>query len=228
METKTHLLIDCEIKLDGKSGLKFEGYASKFDGIDSYKDTIHKGAYEKTLQDRDRPVMMRYEHKAGMLPPGKWAHIGEDSTGLIVAGELTKGQSLATDIGASMVHGTLGGLSIGFRIPKGGSDEKDGIRHLRAIDLVEISIVQNPADSQALITGLKAEIESIQDLREAERLLRDVDTFSISAAKCFVSRVKTIGSRDAGQLYQDEITELKLQLNMKSDYRKMAEILKKL
>ena len=118
METKTHQLADCEIKFDGKDGWKFEGYASKFDGIDSYKDTIHKGAYEKTLKARERPVMMRYEHKSGILPPGKWTHLAEDDTGLIVAGELTRGQSLATDIRASMEHGTLEGLSIGFRLPK--------------------------------------------------------------------------------------------------------------
>lgn len=228
METKTHQLADCEIKFDGKSGWKFEGYASKFGGIDSYKDTIHKGAYEKTLEGRTRPVMMRYEHKAGMLPPGKWEHLSEDSSGLVVAGELTKGQSLATDIRASMEHGTLGGLSIGFRLPKGGAEEKDGIRHIKEIDLVEISIVQNPADSAAIISGMKTEIDSIEDLREAERFLRDVDVFSISAAKCFVGRVKTLGARDARQEYQDEIAELKAQLNTRSDYQKMAAIIKNL
>lgn len=228
METKTQALSDCEIKFDGKEGWKFEGYASKFDGLDSYKDTIHKGAYEASLKDRDRPVMMRYEHKAGILPPGKWEHLAEDSAGLIVAGELTKGQSLATDIRASMEHGTLEGLSIGFRIPKGGSEELEGVRHIKTIDLVEISIVQNPADSQALVTGLKAEIESIEDLKEAERFLRDVDSFSISSAKCFVSRVKAIGARDADLESKDEIAELQARLQQKTAAETVAALIKKL
>lgn len=227
METKTNPLLDCEIKT-AADGWKIEGYASKFDGIDSYGDMIHKGAYEKTLQDRKLPVFMRFEHKAGMLPPGKWTRLEEDSSGLFVVGELTKGQSLATDIRASLEHQTLQGLSIGYRIPKGGVEEKDGIRHIKAIDLVEISIVQNPADSEAMITGLKAEIETIESLKEAERFLRDVDTFSKSAARCFVSRVKELVGRDAQSAYENEIAELKARINSDHQTDRLSEFIAKL
>lgn len=227
METKTNPLLACEIKT-ASDGWTFEGYASKFDGVDSYGDTISKGAYEKTLESRQMPVFMRFEHKSGMLPPGKWIKVEEDSTGLFVVGELTKGQSLAADIKASMEHETLQGLSIGYRIPKGGSEEKDGIRHLSQIDLVEISIVQNPADSQAMITGLKAEIETIESLKEAERFLRDVDVFSISAAKCFVSRIKELAVRDGQKALDDEIAELKARLNTDHAEDRIAEFIRSL
>lgn len=206
METKTQAILDCEIK-SKNGGWSFEGYASKFGGIDSYGDMVHKGAYEKTLSDRAMPVFMRFEHHAGMLPPGKWNELKEDDTGLLVLGELTKGQTLASDIKASMEHGTLQGLSIGYRIPKNGSEEKEGVRHLKTIDLVEISIVQNPADSAALISGMKSEIETIESLKEAESFLRDVDKFSKSTAKFFVSRIKALSLRDAEKASQDEIAE---------------------
>lgn len=206
METKTQSISECEIKAKG-GGWSFEGYASKFGGIDSYSDMIHQGAYEETLQKRSMPVFMRFEHHSGMLPPGKWSELKEDDTGLFVSGELTKGQSLATDIKASMEHGTLSGLSIGYRIPKNGSEEKEGVRHIKKIDLVEISIVQNPADSAALVTGMKAEIETIESLKEAEAFLRDVDRFSKSTAKFFVSRVKALCLCDAEKASRDEIAE---------------------
>ena len=208
MQTKTLSINDCEIKSSG-GGWSFEGYASKFGGLDSYNDTIYKGAYEDTLKDRKMPVFMRFEHHAGMLPPGKWNELKEDDAGLYVSGELTKGQSLATDIKASMEHGTLSGLSIGFRIPKGGAEVKEDIRHIKKIDLVEVSIVQNPADSAALVTGMKAEIETIESLKDAESFLRDVDKFSHSTAKYFVSRVKALCLRDVEKASRDEIAEAK-------------------
>lgn len=227
METKNQSLNECEIKF-ADDGWLFEGYASKFGGVDSYNDTVQKGAYEKTLSKRAKPVFMRLEHKSGALPPGKWHSVIEDDIGLFVAGELTKGQTQAADIRASMKHGTLDGLSIGYRIPKGGAEEKDGIRHLKEIELIEISIVQNPADSGAIITGIKADIETIESLKEAERFLRDVDTFSVSTAKAFVSRVKSLAARDAQQTYEDEINELKARIETDHAGDRLSEFIKSL
>lgn len=42
-----------QLKFDD-SGRKFSGYASVFGGVDSYGDTVFKGAYEGTLADRRR------------------------------------------------------------------------------------------------------------------------------------------------------------------------------
>lgn len=227
METKTTQFSECQIK-SKDSGWRFEGYASKFGGVDSYRDTIIPGAYKKTLSERDKPVFMRFEHMSGGLPPGKWLKATEDSTGLFVEGELTKGQSLASDIKASMEHGTLEGLSIGYRIPAGGAKENDdGIRELSEIDLVEISIVQNPADSAALITGMKAEIETIDSFKEAERFLRDVERFSVSTAKCFVSRIKQLSLREVKKP-EDEIAELKAKLNENQSFGRLAQIISNL
>jgi len=225
METKTNPIEACEIKAKG-SGWSFEGYASKFGGVDSYNDTIEKGAYQKTLSERQWPVSMRFEHRTGMIPPGKWTTLAEDNTGLFVEGELTKGMRLADDIKAAMNHGTMSGLSIGYRIPKGGAEEKEGIRYLKEIDLVEVSIVQNPADTGAVITGMKAEIESLESLKEFEYFLRDVGDFSTAAAKCYISRLKSFLERDAMKERDKEIAHLKSRLSSQATSAKVADIIK--
>ena len=90
------------VKFD-ESGLKFSGYASVFNGVDSYNDTIIKGAYSETLKNREREIKMRWNHVGPVI--GKWTEIKEDDTGLWVEGELTPNHSLANDVAASMKHG---------------------------------------------------------------------------------------------------------------------------
>ena len=46
---KTLKFDDVALKMQGDSGT-FEGYASKWDGVDSYGDTILKGAFTDTLK----------------------------------------------------------------------------------------------------------------------------------------------------------------------------------
>ena len=56
MQHKTLSISDCEIKLDEKQGV-FSGYASVFNGVDSYGDTILPGAYKNTLKQFGMPKM---------------------------------------------------------------------------------------------------------------------------------------------------------------------------
>jgi HK97 family phage prohead protease len=205
-------LEQCEIKFDKAGGGIFEGYASKFDGNDSYNDTIIKGAFAQTLKDRSRPPSMLYNHNPNVVI-GKYTHVGEDSSGLIVKGEFTPGHTEAQNVRASLIHGAADGLSIGFRIPKGGSEVKeDGGRILTAIDLVEISVVTMPADDAARISMVKSEIETIESMKEAELYLRDSGEFSRSMATCFVSQLKKLYQSDSEAELKQQIAELKKQI----------------
>ena len=65
---------------EGKNGL-FSGYASVFGGVDSYGDTVYPGAYKETLENRQRPIQLRFNHEPGVI--GKWIRIEEDEKGLI-------------------------------------------------------------------------------------------------------------------------------------------------
>lgn len=205
---KTLKFDDVNLKMAGDTGT-FEGYASKWDGVDSYGDTILKGAFADTL--RQEPPKMFFNHQWGM-PIGKWVHAEEDSTGLYVKGELTPGLSMSNDVRAAMKHGTLDGLSIGGFLKKGDYDEKDGRRVIRKwSQLAEISPVVFPADSAARIdlsTVKSIDFENLlpecKSEKEIERLLRDAGLGKWEAM-AIVSRVRAIvkGS-DSPQPQTDE------------------------
>lgn len=206
-------LSDCDIKLDGDSG-KFAGYASVFGGVDSYGDTIIRGAFESTLRGNGKPKMF-YGHVWDM-PIGKWTMAKEDDHGLYVEGELTPGLSKAADVHAALKHGTLDGLSIGGFIKKGDYDETpEGGRVIRKWSkLVEVSPVVFPADSAARIDlssvkgdGLAESIEEVETIRDFERLLRDVGAFDQATAKQLVAKAKALfQQRDVEEKHEADAT----------------------
>lgn len=212
METKRHALAELDLKFDGGNGYQFTGYASKFNGVDSYGDTILPGAYRKTLRKRERPIRMRWNHYGQVI--GKWLDIREDEQGLVVHGELTQGHSVAEDVLASMKHGAVDGLSIGFR-PVQIRDLGDGRRELKEIELVEISIVEEPADLGARVSDIKAAIEAAETYREIESILRDAGGFSRAAATTLVARVKALGCGDRGAEVSAESIRLAFQQAIK-------------
>jgi HK97 family phage prohead protease len=197
---------ECQLKFDdeSKQGV-FTGYASVFGGVDSYGDTITKGAFAETIEQRKRPVRMFYGHSPGRVI-GKWLDMKEDDTGLFVRGEFTPGNTDAANVYASMKHGAVDGLSIGFRIPTGGAEDiEEGGRRINKIDLVEISVVSMPADDSAVIQSVKSiadEIKSIETIRDAELFLRDAGNFPRSMAKAFASQLRDVYLREADQLNQ--------------------------
>lgn len=182
-------LQDVSVKFDPVGGMKFSGYASKFNDIDSYNDTIAPSAYTKTLENRKRPVRMRWNHYGEII--GKWITIREDDYGLYVEGELTPNHSKAEDVYALLKHGAIDGLSIAFYL-KDFDIKHDGVRVLKEIDLVEISVVEEPADLGARIEDIKSAVTEAKTLKEIETLLRDAGKFSRTEATAIVSRVKSI------------------------------------
>lgn len=191
MEFKDIQIDSVELKFasDGSEVMTFSGYASVFGGVDTYGDTIIPGAYKKTLSKRDRPVQMRWNHYGDVI--GKWTRIEEDEKGLYVEGQLTPGHSKAQDVYASLKHGAVTGLSIGFR-PLKIRELGDGRRELHEIDLIEISIVESPADNAAHIANVKSAIEEAKSLKEVEAILRDAGGFSRADACALVARVKSL------------------------------------
>ena len=195
---KTLSLSDATLKLDGDSG-RFAGYASVFGGVDSYGDTIVRGAFESTLRNNGKPKMF-FNHEWSM-PIGKWLVAREDDKGLWVEGELTPGLNLSSEVRAAMKHETLDGLSIGGFLKKGDFEETEGGRIIRKwSSLVEISPVVFPADSAARVEAGSVKggidildaIEEAQNIRELEQLLRDAAGLSKRAAAALVARVKAM------------------------------------
>jgi HK97 family phage prohead protease len=216
MQHKSIDLMDCDLKFEKDDSGVFEGYLSVFDSVDSYGDTVIKGAYAETLKDRKRMPPMLLNHDAYSIPIGVWKSMKEDNAGLRVVGEMTKGNPISEQAFASMKHGALTGLSIGYRATKFEENDHGGLNLLK-IDLREGSVVTMPAEDDARIDVVKLEdfgvIESVKDF---EYILREAG-FSKTAAMSLIRQFKEVSLREVGDL-QKQIQTLMAEIDlMRSD-----------
>lgn len=192
-----------EVQVEGS---KFFGYASVFNGRDSYGDSILPGAFTETLAKYETPKMF-FNHNQSEVPIGKWTLVKEDDKGLYVEGEFTEGNAHADEVKAALKHGTINGLSIGFWLSPLDCkfDPDTDTRYIHKIKrLQEVSLVTWPADGNARITGVKMEdIDAIDTPRDIEKVLRD-SGLSRKQAQAFCARAKDVFTtlRDS----EDEIT----------------------
>jgi HK97 family phage prohead protease len=218
MYRKTLQLNDSQIKFAGNNAT-FKGYASVFNGVDSYGDTIIPGAFKGVIASGKMPKMFE-NHKSWELPIGKWISIEEDTKGLLVEGEFTPNHPRAEMVRASMLHGTMDGLSIGFRMSSGDFEEEKGRRTIKNIsELIEISPVTFPADEAARVdlTSVKSELDTIQTITDLEAFLREAGGFSKGLAVAVLARAKhVIGGEPQGGLDEAAAAELKRFLGLPS------------
>jgi len=198
---KNITLSQVELKFAPEGTKTFSGYASVFGGVDSYNDTIVKGAYsdviDKIAKGDYRMPKMFVNHKSWDIPVGKWTKLEEDDKGLYMEGELTPGNPQADVIKAGMVHETIDGLSIGFQIGDFEIVQKGDIslRLIKSIkELPEVSIVTYPADDNARVdlTSVKSSLDNVKNIRDFEAFLRDACGFSKNLATATASRAKTL------------------------------------
>jgi len=221
LETKHLPAEECEFKFSDED-YRIEGYASTFNGNDTHKDTIVPGAFSKFLSQKRVPIM-RFEHIPWLIP-GKWMALSEDNKGLHIDGQLTRGHSLAEDLRASMRHGTIRGLSIGYPRPGPGTFDvkSDGGRILREINLIEVSFTHAPSDRNAVVESFKSEVAAIATLGDLEDFLRDAGNMSKSMACTLISQMKAVclGDPDEAKVRVETVKQLKSVLD-KYDIRKL-------
>jgi len=217
-----HFVQSAEFKFSGDaSTMSFKGYGARFNNVDSYGDVIAPGAFAKTLKEAERsgnwPAML-LQHGSMLggddnMPVGIWTEMHEDDKGLYVEGQLADTQR-GRDAYAlmKMSRPAINGLSIGYRAVEWTmrSKPEDPRRTLKAVDLFEVSLVTNPANPKARVTGVKA-AGDVKTIRDFEDLLRDAG-FSNAAAKAIAARgFKASDPRDEDGA--DELLEL-LQRNI--------------
>lgn len=158
MEKKLFSLAEVKFAASEEADAKaFQGYGAVFGNTDSYGDVIAPGAFKKSLKSGAQPLMF-LNHDMFSLPIGKWTSFEEDDFGLKVSGEFIDTQ-LGRDTYLASKAGAITGLSIGY-IPtevaygKAGTDEP--ARTIKALDLIEISVVTIPANSKARILDVKS------------------------------------------------------------------------
>lgn len=185
-------VVDIKTATIDNDGYSFKGYASVFDGVDSYGDTITKGAFSECLETMPK---MFFNHDSSAVPIGKWTLAREDEIGLYVEGELTKGIPQADAVAAALAHGTVDGLSIGFTASGEGlafNEDTEGFVISKVDRLFEISVVTFPADNSARI----AKAEGLDSVKSLEDFLRDAGGLSRGEAKAFISSAKAIFERE--------------------------------
>lgn len=161
---------------------RFSGYGSVFGNTDSYNDVCDKGCFTRSLNDNGLPAML-YQHDARDVI-GVWTVAKEDKNGLLLEGEINLEVQKGKEAYALLKQGAIKGLSIGFRT-KTAAFDKDGKRHLKDVDLMEVSLVTFPANQEAQVISVKSELPETE--REFEATLIGLG-YSQKQAKTIVSK----------------------------------------
>ncbi len=125
--------------------MRFAGYAALFGTPDAARDTIHPGAFVRTLGERDTPLPLYWQHhpeqRIGWIERAE-----EDARGLRVVARIDNPHSRAANLLAGRA---VDGLSFGYRA-RASRQEPSG-RQLDEIDLFEVSLVTHPLQDQARV-----------------------------------------------------------------------------
>jgi len=205
-----------EVKLDESNAaeMKFSGYGAVFGNVDSYGDVIAKGAFAETIKKAKSsgiwPAML--SQHGGMFgddatPIGIYTEMKEDDTGLWVEGKLanTERGREAYELLKMQPRPAYNGLSIGFRAKEWAvrTQPEEPRRTLKAVELIEVSLVTFPANTKARVTSVKSEFNP----REFEDGLRDAGLSRADSVKA-VAVFKELLQRDAEGLSDDPRDEV--------------------
>ncbi|WP_065091495.1 HK97 family phage prohead protease [Rhizobium leucaenae] len=213
--------------------MTFSGYGAVFGNADSYDDVILKGAFKETLANAKKtgiwPAMLSQHGSFGteMTPIGVWTDMKEDDVGLYVEGKLapTDRGKEAYQLLKMTPRPAIGGLSIGFRAldwsMRSAPDEPR--RTLKAVDLIEVSLVTFPANPKSRVTSVKSEFNP----REIEDSLREAGLSRADSVKA-VAVLKSMLLRDEAEPNADLRDEEEAAIKSEAELTKLAERIKAL
>jgi HK97 family phage prohead protease len=195
MEKKT---FDFEVKKVEKN--TFEGYASTYD-LDLQGDTIEKGAFTKSLQER--AVIVLYQHDSNATI-GKVVEAKEDDTGLFIKAQISE-TVLGKDVMQLIKDGVLSKMSIGYDIKD--FDPTENGRHLKELTLYEVSVVSFPANEATSILNAKSAFKE-KTLRISGEKLNDYlsafdDFFEEHPIEEGTTVIEVISSKEEEDFYND-------------------------
>ena len=129
--------------------VRFAGYAALFDIVDGARDTIRKGAFARTLAERNQPLPLLWQHNPDQQI-GVVESAVEDARGLRIIARIDNRQGRAA---SELMARRTSGLSFGYRAR--GYRRAAAGRTLTEIDLFEISLVTHPLQPRARVHFLR-------------------------------------------------------------------------
>lgn len=129
--------------------------ASVFGNIDHDEDIIVPGAFTKSLEKR-RPKFIADHNWSVAAKLGKVVDSRETPEGLEVTVEFGLHNPLAKQVYEDFKFDPEQEFSIGFTIPKGGSEFKNGVRYIKSAELYEVSNVLVGANPATRLVGVKS------------------------------------------------------------------------
>ena len=141
----------------------FSGYAAVFGNVDTGGDIIEPGSFTKSIAKGLARKKILALHNDQWLPIGKPIVIREDSHGLYIKAQISD-TTMGRDVKTLLKDGVINELSIGYD-PVVFDYDSDGIRHLRELELWEVSVVTWAMNPEALITNYKS-LDVTSDLAE--------------------------------------------------------------
>jgi HK97 family phage prohead protease len=178
-----------EVKAAGDAW-EVSGYASTFGNVDLGGDVIHRGAFADTLAAGK--VRFLYAHDPGQVL-GTVQELKEDERGLFGRFKISR-TSLGQDVHTLLRDGALDSFSIGY-FPKDFEFDDDGVRHLKAIELLETSVVAIPMNPKAVVTGVKSADYPAMGLTDILTTYRAHQRAAVAAAKAVAERRLADGRR---------------------------------
>lgn len=125
--------------------LRIAGYAALFDLPDGARDTIRRGAFTRTLEERHAPYPLYWQHRSDQRI-GWVETAGEDARGLRIIARIDQLNGRAAKL---LRTRAVSGLSFGYRARC--FRRTAAGRTLEEIDLFEVSVVTHPLQPQARI-----------------------------------------------------------------------------
>jgi len=158
-----HLTLPANFKTASDDGT-LSGHASIFGNLDSQGDVVEKGAFREILTNENGQIPMLWQHNS--REPIGVAAVREDFKGLAFDGRLVLADPLAVSARAHVKAGSVRGVSVGYDVLKDGARFVDGVRHLIALKLYEISLVTFAANPLARVEAMKSRGDLEQAARE--------------------------------------------------------------
>lgn len=146
-----------ETKILGTDDGVISGIAWKFGTPDRVGDWIEPGAFKGVKM----PIPLLFGHDMND-PVGTWDVAEEKSDGLHLTGKLLVNEVVrAREVSALVKSGAVRGISIGF-ITKKAMARTGGGRTIKALELLEASLVTIPMHAGAKVTSAKSAVQALQ------------------------------------------------------------------